>query len=138
MVTATLNGERRQTISDVEVAEEEKPKKGNPMLRKLEPEMIRNPYPIDFANGKAMDSDQLCYQRAASFIFEPLGFRTEKECIEFAKGVWRWIGAAEERREEELALAEDRRQEELAEVLFIRAQKNPKILEKLKAKLDAV
>ena len=125
--TATLNGNRQQVIPDIEVAEEDKPKRGNPMMRKLEPEMLRNPYPIDLPSGKSIDSDQLCYSRCASFIFEPVGLKSEKECIEFAKNVWKWMGAAE-----------SRRREELAEELIAKAAVDPKLLEILKAKLEEV
>lgn len=123
--TATLNGNRLASVPDVEASEEDKPKRGNPMMRKLEPEMLRNPWPIDLPSGKSIDSDQLCYSRCASFIFEPVGLKTEKECIDFAKNVWRWMAAAE-----------NRRREELAEELIAKAAEDPKLLEILRAKLE--
>lgn len=127
MPAATLNGGKQQVIPGTEVNEEEKPKRGNPLLKKLEPEMLRNPYPMELIGGRMIDSDQLCYQRAASFVFEPLEFKSEKECVEFAKGVWAWINSAEERR-----------QDQAAENLLAQAQEDPRILAKLKAKIAAM
>lgn len=124
--TATLNGGKQQVIPSTE-SEEEKPKRGNPLLKKLEPEMLKNPYPMELLGGRMIDSDQLCYQRAASFVFEPLEFKSEKECVEFAKGVWAWINSAEERR-----------QDQAAENLLAQAQEDPRILAKLKAKIAAM
>lgn len=126
MPSATLNGGRQATSPVVEATDEDKPRRGNPLMRKLEPEMLRNPYPIDLLNGKSLDSDQLCYSRCASFIFEPVGLKSEKECIEFAKNVWKWMGAAE-----------TRRREELAEELLAKATEDPKVLEILREKLEA-
>ena len=123
---ATLNGGRQHTTPVVEVTDEDKPRRGNPLMRKLEPEMLRNPFPIDLPNGKSLDSDQLCYSRCASFIFEPVGLKTEKECIEFAKQVWKWMSSAE-----------IRRREELAEEMIAKAADDPKLLEILKAKLES-
>ncbi|MEM5838718.1 hypothetical protein AAHH59_10415, partial [Pediococcus acidilactici] len=128
MATATLNGQKQQTIPDVEVAvEEEKPKKpSNPLMKKLNPAMIKDPTPIDLLNGRVIDSDEVCYQKCASYVFQPLGFKSEKECIDFAKKVWAWIG-----------LAEERRQDQLVEKLLSRASEEPAILEKLRARLEA-
>ena len=123
MAATTLNGEKQQTL-DIE-ATEDKPKKSNPLMKKLEPQMIRRPYPVELMGGKIINSDQLCYQRMAGTIFEPLDFETEKECIDFTRAAWRWKNAAEERQ-----------QQELVDDLVARAKGNQKLLEKLKEELD--
>lgn len=62
-VAAVYRSERLETEND-EVRDEsnKSSRRGNIFMRKLEPEMLSAPHPLDFADG--MMSDSFCYEKA--------------------------------------------------------------------------
>lgn len=126
MATATLNG-NQVVIPGVDLADEStevsnKPRKGNALMKRLEPEFLSNPQPLEFAEG--MMSDEFCFEKTCRTILEPLAFETEKEWVAFAKLAWHWQQQAETREKEAIAL----------QVLH-QIESDPKVLEILKEKL---
>lgn len=128
MATATLNG-NQTVIPGVDLTDEStessnKPaRKGNALMKRLEPEFLSNPQPLDFAEG--MMSDEFCFEKTCRTILEPLAFETEKEWIAFAKLAWHWQQQAETREKEAIATQ-----------VLQQIQNDPKLVEILKEKLS--
>lgn len=68
--------------------EEKKSPKANPWVRKINPTMIENPYPLDFLDG--MDSYSFVREKTRRELIGPGGFRNQRDWIEFAKQAWIW------------------------------------------------
>lgn len=116
-----------QIETEEEQEEQEEPKKSKlTLLKKLEPEMLSNPYPVDLPG--ISQSDEFCLEKCNQFILEPLAdaIANEKDWLDFARAVWQWRNQAEERRIE--AMADD---------LIARAEEDPRILGILREKLAA-
>lgn len=127
MATATLNGNQTLIpgvdLSDESTEASNKPaRKGNALMKRLEPEFLSNPHPLEFAEG--MMSDEFCFEKTCMTILEPLAFETEKEWVAFAKQAWHWQQQAETREKEAIVL----------QVLH-QIESDPKVLEILKEKL---
>lgn len=106
MPTATLNGNQTELpgiqLDEYTAEVSNKPtRRGNALMKRLEPSFLSEPRPLDFA--EEMMSDDFCYEKCSKVIFEPLGFKTEKECIAFAKLAWHWQEQAEVREKEAIA-----------------------------------
>lgn len=76
IATATLNG-NQIVIPGVDLADESteafnKPRKGNALMKRLEPEFLSNPQPLEFAEG--MMSDEFWFEKTCRTILEPLAF----------------------------------------------------------------
>lgn len=128
MATATLEQDRTTQHPEVEERQPQTTKKsgrGNYHMKKLEPLMLTNPYPLEFADG--LSSDQFCWNKCYKQILEALAFETEKDWLNFCKQVWRW-GEESESREAEAA----------ANDLLHQAESDPKVLEALKRKFMQV
>ena len=125
--TATAN-HKQETIPNTHLEDAhdgEKPtRRGNPLMKSLTPDMIKDPYELEFADG--MLSNKFAWEKTCKFILEPLEFESEKEWLEFAKAVWKWRQDAEKRQVEAAA-----------EKLLAEAASNPLLLEVLKQKLAA-
>lgn len=123
--TATVNGKQEHAAvnNTEETDSEEKPiRRGNPLMKSLTPDMIKNPHELEFADG--MMSDRFAWEKTNKTIVEALEFKTEKEWLDFAKAVWKWRQDAEKRQAEAAA-----------EKLLAEASENPLLLELLKQKL---
>ena len=70
-------------------------KRSNPFMYGLTPEMIEEPYPLDFADG--MDSYEFALEKFRRLICVPLKFKSQKELLDFAKAEWQWIETASDR-----------------------------------------
>lgn len=94
------------------------------LLKKLEPEMLSAPYPLEFPGVES--SDEFCFEKCSRFILEPLSdaIATERDWLDFARSVWAWRGQAEERRLD--ATADD---------AIARLEEDPRILEIVRQKL---
>ena len=112
------------TTKEVEDGEQESKKGRLTLLKKLEPEMLSSPYPIELPG--ITSSDEFCLEKCSQFILEPLGdaIASEKEWLDFARSVWRWREAAEERR-----------LESTADDAIARLQEDPRLLEMVRQKL---
>lgn len=127
MATATLNG-NQTVIPGVDLLDESteallKPaRKGNALMKRLEPEFLSEPQPLEFAEG--MMSDEFCFEKTCQTILEPLAFESEKEWVAFAKQAWHWQQQAETREKEAIALQ-----------VLDQIESDPKVLEILKEKL---
>lgn len=127
MATETLNG-NQTTIPGVDMNEDSteasnKPtRKGNALMKRLEPEFLTDPQPLDFADG--MMSNDFCFDKCSKTIIEPLGFGSEKEWLAFAKQAWHWQQQAE-----------TREKEAIANNVLHQIESDPKVLEILKEKL---
>ena len=64
-------------------------------MRKLDPEMLTDPYPLDFADG--MMSDSFCYEKAFKEFIKPLEIKSKDEWLNFCKEIWEWAEEAENR-----------------------------------------
>lgn len=104
--TATINGKQETSAaihaedldSDVEEVRDESSKssrRGNIFMRKLDPEMLISPHPIDFADG--MMSDAFCYEKALREFIKPLEIKSQDEWLKFCNEVWQWAEQAENR-----------------------------------------
>ncbi|OKH23351.1 hypothetical protein [Chroogloeocystis siderophila] len=122
-MSAVANG--NQTLHKPEQKETEvKPKRsGNPLMKVISPDMLSNPYPLDFMDE--MMSNEFCYEKANKQLLQPLGFKTEKEWLAFCKQVWIWSESAQERESEAIA-----------NQFLSQYQNNTKIIEVLKQKLS--
>ena len=70
-------------------------KRGNALMKRLNPSYLLEPRPLDFAND--IMSNDFCYDKAYRQILEPLEFKTKKEWSAFCDRVWAWAEAAEQR-----------------------------------------
>ena len=70
-------------------------KRGSPFMYALSPEMIQEPYPLDFADG--MDSFDFAREKCRRSICGPLKFKSQKEWLKFASSVWEWVESASDR-----------------------------------------
>lgn len=105
MSTATLNG-NQQVIPGVEISEDsteatKSNRRGNSLMKRLEPEFLSNPHPLDILDG--MMSDDFCFEKCSKLITEQLECETEKDWLAYAKQVWQWRIKAETRKKEEIA-----------------------------------
>lgn len=128
MATATLNGNQLgipgTDLSDESTEASNKPaRKGNALMKRLEPGFLSNPQPLDFAEG--MMSDEFCFEKTCRTIVEPLAFETEKEWVAFAKLAWHWQQQAETREKEAIALQ-----------VLSQVENDPKLLEIMKEKIS--
>lgn len=98
-------------------------RRGNPLMRSLTPDMIREPYELDFADG--MMSNEFAWEKTSKQIIETLEFRTEKEWLDYAKTAWKWHLDLHKRQAEATALK-----------ILADASENPMVLEVLKQKLN--
>ncbi|PIG94581.1 hypothetical protein [Gloeocapsopsis sp. IPPAS B-1203] len=92
-------------------------------MKVVNPEMLSNPYPLDFMDG--MMSNEFCYEKANKTLLQPLEFKTEKEWLAFCKQVWTWNESTELRESEAIA-----------NQFLSQYQDNPKIIEIIKRKLS--
>lgn len=125
--TATINGKQDHAavINTEEVDSEDKPaRRGNPLMKSLYASMIKDPHPLEFADG--MMSNEFAWEKTSKMILDPLDFQIEKEWLDYAKAVWKWRQDAEKRTAEAAA-----------EKLLAEASNNPLLLEVLKQKLAA-
>lgn len=107
-------------------------KRGSPFMYALTPEMIQEPYPLDFADG--MDSYDFAMEKCRRLICGPLKFKSQKEWLEFAKSVWGWVESASDR---EAKLQADQLVERIKS-LIAETQDNPKLNQLIKEKLADV
>lgn len=129
MLTATVNG-NQTVIPGVDLSEDateaNKPnRKGNSLMKRLEPDFLSNPHPLEILDG--IMSDHFCFEKCSKLIAEQLEFQTEKEWLAFAKQVWHWQQEAETRRKEVAAAA-----------ILQQIESDPKLLEILKQKLQTI
>lgn len=129
MPTATLNG-NQTTLPGLDLGEDsveasnKRTRRGNALMRRLEPSFLSNPQPLpDLPDG--MMSDEFCFEKCSKMIVEPLGFQSEKDLIAFAKQTWQWIQQAEAREKEAIA------NRVLQEI-----ESDPKLLEIIRGKLS--
>lgn len=127
MATATLDG-KQIVIPELDIPDElpevsNKPtRKGNALMKRLKPDYLSSPEPLDFADG--MMSNEFCFEKTSKMILEPLAFETEKEWLAFAKQAWQWQQQAETREKEAIANS-----------VLHQIESDPKVLEILKEKL---
>lgn len=112
------------TTKETEDSEQSEKKGRLTLLKKLEPEMLSNPYPVELPG--ITSSDEFCLEKCSQFILEPLGgaIATVKEWLDFARSCWQWRDQAEERR-----------LESTADDAIARLQEDPRLLEIVRQKL---
>lgn len=128
---ATLEAPRQTELieqapnQEPEITQDDKPSKkiGNPFMRGLSPEMLKNPFPLEFAEGS--DSVEFALDKTMKTIIDGLGFETQKEWLDFAKQAWQWKEKATERRKDALA-----------DQILSKAGDDPELLEILRRKLE--
>lgn len=96
---------------------------GNPFMRGLSPEMLKNPFPLEFAEGS--DSVEFALDKTMKTIIDGLGFESQKEWLDFAKQAWQWKEKAS-----------GRRKDAIAEHLLAKAGDDTELLEILRRKLE--
>lgn len=133
MPTSLLNGkskakstkmvtEEKSAAKPIEVeAEESTESKRITAAKKLEPEMLNDPYPINYEG--VQDSSEFCLEMCYQRILGPLGdaIPTEKDWLDFARAAWQWKEEAEERRVQIAAANE-----------MAKLQEDPKLFEAVK------
>jgi hypothetical protein len=82
--------------------EKEKQASNNPFIRKLKPEYIRTPFPLDFANN--MRSDVFCYAKVVRSIIKPMGLTDKKEYMWFIEQAWKYFEEEDQREADEQAI----------------------------------
>lgn len=97
-------------------------RRGNVFMRKLEPEMLASPYPMEAADG--MMSDRFCYEKALREFVLPLEFENEQSWLIFCRSVWQWNEKIEERK-----------LEAKVEELYQQITEDPEIAERIKERL---
>lgn len=107
-------------------------KRSNPFLHNLTPEMIEEPYPLDFADG--MDSYEFALEKFRRLICGPLKFRSQKDLLEFAKAEWQWIETTVDR---EAKVQADQLVEKIKN-LIAETSDNPKLNQLIKEQLANV
>ena len=115
----TEEKEKRPTAKAVEVETEENAEsKRITTNKRLEPEMLSHPYPIDYAGVE--DSSEFCLEVCYQKVLGPLGdaIPTENDWLDFARAVWQWRNQGEERELRERAKNQ-----------YARAQEDPRIWE---------
>lgn len=112
-------------IQKQETTQDDKPNKkiGNPFMRGLSPEMLKNPFPLEFAEGS--DSVEFALDKTMKTIIDGLGFESQKEWLDFAKQAWQWKEKASERRKDAIA-----------DQLLAKAGDDIELLEILRRKLE--
>lgn len=125
-----MNGKKERAKS-TKMTVEEKPKKAKPvevepeenetrltLAKRLEPEMLNNPYPVDYPGLE--DSAEFCLEKIYRTIVDPLGdaMPTEREWLDLARRAWQWRNQVEERN---LRAA--------AKSMYARAQEDPRLWE---------
>lgn len=121
MPTAITNGTDSSHTEELDSSD--KPaKRGNPLMRALNPDMLKDPYELDFADN--MMSNEFAWEKTNKHIFEPLGLNSEKEYVDHAKACWKWKEGAQKREAEAIA-----------QKLLAEAESNPFVKEALKKKL---
>lgn len=125
MVVATpIQGDQVELLPEDSNGENGKSnRRGNVFMKRLEPEMLSEPYPIDVADG--MMSDSFCYEKACREFVKPLSFDNKADWLSFCEQVWKW---AEE--------AENRELDAKAEELMKSLASDPKLAERLKQKMQ--
>lgn len=133
---ALLNGKREKAKSTKMVTEEKEKSAAKPVeveaeesaesrritaAKKLEPEMLSDPYPIDYQGVE--DSSEFCLEMCYQRILGPLGeaIPTENDWLDFARAVWQWRDQSEERRVQIAAANE-----------IAKIQEDPKLYEAVK------
>jgi len=84
MATATLNGNSKiETLAATaeETSESRVRSSGNPLMKRLAPEMLSAPYPLDFVDG--MMSDNFTLEKCHKTIIEPLAIKTQKDWLDY-------------------------------------------------------
>lgn len=135
MPTSLLNGKskakstkmvteekEKSNAKPIEVeAEESTESKRITAAKKLEPEMLSDPYPIDYPGVE--DSSEFCLEMCLQRILGPLGdaIPTEKDWLDFARAAWQWKEQSEERRVQIAAANE-----------IAKIQEDPKLYEAVK------
>lgn len=122
-MSAVANGSRIIHENEQEETEAKPKRSGNPLMKVISPDMLSNPYLLDFMDG--MMSNEFCYEKANKQLLQPLAFKTEKEWLAFCKEVWSWNQSAE-----------IRESEAIANQFLSQYQDNPKVIEVLKQKLS--
>lgn len=107
-------------------------RRGSPFMHALLPEMVNEPYPLDFADG--MDSFDFAKEKCRRMIVGPLDFESQKEWLDFAKAVWTWIETASDR---EARAQADQLVQQIKD-LIAETEKSPKLNQLIKEKLAAV
>lgn len=124
--TATINPKQETTgATPVEDSDNsDKPaRRGNPLMRTLTPDMIREPHKLDFADG--MMSNEFAWEKVSKQILEPLGITTKKEWMDLNDNIWTWH-SNKAVREAEFE----------AEEILAKASENPLLLDVLKQKIS--
>lgn len=132
---ALLNGKREKAKSTKMVTEEKKiahkpseaeaeenqESKKITLAKRLEPEMLTAPYPIDY--DEVEDSSDFCLEVCYQKVLGPLGdaLPTEEDWLEFARSAWQWREQSEERRVQIAAANE-----------MAKLQEDPKLFEAVK------
>ena len=107
-------------------------KRGSPFMYSLLPEMVTDPYPLEFADG--MDSYDFAMEKCRRTIVAPLKFKNQKEWLDFAKSVWVWVESTDER---EIKAQADQLAQRI-QYLIAETQSNPLLNQLLKEKLAVV
>ena len=129
--TEETNGQLESNGSNGESGETGK-KRGSPYMYSLLPQMVSDPYPLDFADG--MDSYDFATEKCRRLIVSPLKFKSQKEWLDFAKSTWAWVESASDR---EAKVQADQLVQRIQE-LIAETQENPKLNQLIKEKLAAV
>ena len=98
----------------------------------LTPEMIQEPYSVDFADG--MDSYDFAREKCSRQIIDPLKFPNEKEWLAFAKDCWGW---KESKLDREAEAEADHLLEKLRN-LIAETENKPKLAQSIKDKVADV
>ena len=98
----------------------------------LIPEMVQQPYPLDFADG--MDSYDFAMEKTRRQIIDPLKFPNEKEWLAFAKDSWGWTENTSDRKTK----AQANHLLERIKNLIVETQDNPKLNQLIKDQLADV
>ena len=107
-------------------------KRSNPYLHALLPQMISDPYPLDFADG--MDSYDFAMEKCRRLIISPLKIKTSKAWLEFSKSTWGWVESASDR---EARAHADQLVKQIQD-LIAETEEDPKLNQLIKEKLAAV
>lgn len=112
-----------EQMTDSIQADPKVPRRGNSLMKRLNPSFLLEPRELDFADG--MRSDEFCYEKGYRLLLEPLEFKNKKEWLDYCGKVWQWAEDAEQRALE--AEAKD---------YLEKLKANPKLLNLVKANLS--